>query len=164
MWIVNPDLLTVRIRDAESLTIRDANLAAVERIERWLYASIEVHQTIGVETVLSTDKYRALIERAKGFGFEIRLIYVFLDSADRQIERIRLRVAKGGHPVPDDKVRERRERSFDQLPWFFGNSDFARVYDNSGGEPKLVARRDNATGFISDEMIPDLRARFDVQV
>lgn len=164
VWIINPDLLTARIRDTESLDLRSANLAAVQRIERWLYASIEVHQTIGVETVLSTDKYRGLIEHAKLFGFEIRLIYVFLDSADRQIDRIRLRVAKGGHPVPDDKVRERRERSFDQLPWFFGNSDFARVYDNSGGEPKLVARRDDADAQISDEMIPELRARFDAQL
>lgn len=159
VWIINPDLLTVRIRDIEKLGQREANLAAVQRIEAWLYASIDTHQTIGVETVLSTDKYRALVERAIARGFDIRLIYVYLETADLQIERIRLRVAKGGHPVPDDKVRERRQRSFDQFSWFFAQANFARVYDNSGAVPELVAAKDGDEARISGRMIADLRER-----
>ena len=54
VWIINPDLLTQRIVEQEHLGIDAANLAAVERIERWLFTSVDVHQTIGVETVLST--------------------------------------------------------------------------------------------------------------
>ena len=68
VWINNPDLLTVRLRDAEKLEPLQANLEAVKRIESWLYASIDVHQTIGVETVLSTEKYRKLVEDAKNRG------------------------------------------------------------------------------------------------
>jgi hypothetical protein len=33
VWIINPDLLALRIRGAESLSLRDANLEAVRRIE-----------------------------------------------------------------------------------------------------------------------------------
>src|SRR5581483_2836706 len=58
IWIINPDLLTGRIVAREGLGVTEANLMAVKRIERWLRASIEAHQTVGVETVLSTDKYR----------------------------------------------------------------------------------------------------------
>jgi predicted ABC-type ATPase len=54
VWIVNPDLLTKRLQADEGLNLAQANLAAVTRIESWLDASIDVHQTIGVETVLST--------------------------------------------------------------------------------------------------------------
>jgi predicted ABC-type ATPase len=58
VWIINPDLLAARIRDVEGLELVAANLEAVQRIEVWLDASIRAHQTVGVETVLSTDKYR----------------------------------------------------------------------------------------------------------
>ena len=142
VWIINPDLLTARIQVAERLTLQAANLEAVKRIERWLEASLDAHQTIGVETVLSTDKYRRLVERAKERRFEVRLVYVFLRSAELQIERIRLRVAKGGHHVPDDKVRSRRERSLDQLSWFFAAADEAWLYDNSGDVPTLVGKKE----------------------
>jgi predicted ABC-type ATPase len=91
VWIVNPDLLTVRIRDVEGMAIDDANRAAVTRIEAWLEASIDVHKSIGVETVLSTPKYRRLVSHAKAKGFLVWLIYVVLDSPERNVERVKLR-------------------------------------------------------------------------
>ena len=60
-WIINPDLLTFRIRSVERKSLRGANLEAVKRVEAWLEASINAHQSIGVETVLSTAKYRRLV-------------------------------------------------------------------------------------------------------
>ncbi len=60
VWIINPDLLTQHIVEHETLALTDANLAAVQRIEAWLHSSLEVYQTIGVETVLSSAKYRRL--------------------------------------------------------------------------------------------------------
>lgn len=141
VWIINPDLLTVRLKDAEKLDLISANLAAVQRIEAWLDTSIEVHQTIGVETVLSSPKYRRLVEKAQAHDFEICFVYVYVGSVEIQLERIRARVAKGGHDVPPEKVRQRRERSFDQMPWFFWQADRAWIFDNSGTEPELVAQR-----------------------
>lgn len=141
VWIINPDLLTSKIMDVEHLPRQDANLASVVRIEKWLEASIDAHQTIGVETVLSTGKYRRLVEHAKARGFEVRLIYVFIADPEEQLERIRLRVAKGGHDVPKDKVLERRSKSLRQLGWFFDQADEAWIYDNGGAEPKLIGRK-----------------------
>lgn len=142
VWIINPDLLTVRLGRAEALDLAAANLAAVQRIEEWLEKSIFVHQTIGVETVLSSPKYRRLVDCAKVHDFEICFVYVYLRSAEMQMDRIRARVAKGGHDVPEMKVRERRTRSFEQMPWFFLRADRAWVFDNSGETPMLVASRD----------------------
>ena len=141
VWIVNPDLLAVRIRDVENLEPTAANLEAVIRIEAWLDSSIQVHKTVGVETVLSTDKYRRLVKKAKGLGFAVWLIYVVLDSPDRSIERIRLRVAKGGHHVKDDDVRRRYGRSLQQMKWFLSEADQAWIYDNSGAKPKQIAEK-----------------------
>ena len=58
VWIINSDLLAARIREVERLALAAANLEAVRRIEAWLKTSIRAHQTVGVETVLSTPKYR----------------------------------------------------------------------------------------------------------
>ncbi|WP_311267088.1 AAA family ATPase [Sphingobium sp. WCS2017Hpa-17] len=156
VWIINPDLLTVRLQETESLPLLDANLAAVQRIEAWLDASIRVHQTIGVETVLSSSKYRRLVEMARSHDFEVRLIYVFVDSVEEQLNRIRHRVAKGGHDVPADKVRLRRTRSFEQLEWFFYQSDRAWVYDNSGAELELVAQKGDGKVRVKSDAIPEL--------
>lgn len=117
-------------------------------------ASIRAHQTVGVETVLSTPKYRVLVEQAKARGFEIRLLYVTLRTADLNVQRVRLRVATGGHNVPEGKIRERRERSFQQLPWFLEQADVALIYDNSGATPTLVGRKQ--AGLIElDPQAPD---------
>lgn len=162
VWIINPDLLTVRLHEAEKLDQLAANLAAVQRIEAWLEKSISVHQTIGVETVLSSPKYRRLVELAQSHDFEVCFVYVYLQSAEMQLERIKARVAKGGHDVPENKVRERRLRSFEQLPWFFWHSDRAWIFDNSGAEPIFVAghRRVSEGGFVgnrSESLLPEIR-------
>ncbi len=141
VWIINPDLLTLHIQRHERLALPDANAEALKRIAAWLRASIRAHQTVGVETVLSTPKYRRLVRMAKAFGFEVRLLYVLLQSADLNVERVRLRVMKGGHAVPENKIRARRERSFLQLPWFLKHADQALIFDNSGTTPRRIGRK-----------------------
>lgn len=149
IWIVNPDLLTARLQIAETLSLQDANLAAVQRLEQWLEATLRVHQSVGVETVLSTAKYQRLVTLAKSLGFVFHLFYVMLDSPERNIDRVRARVLKGGHDVPTDKIVERYWRSLDQLPWFLEQADMAEVYDNSSSEPRLVLSKAN------DEVVVD---------
>jgi predicted ABC-type ATPase len=140
-WIINPDLLAARIAIVENVPLHAANVAAVVRIEHWLDASIAAHQTIGVETVLSTGKYRRLVESAKKLNYKVYLIYVMLYSVERNIARVRSRVKGGGHAVPEDKIRDRHAKSLDQMPWFLAESDEALLFDNSGAEPRLVGTK-----------------------
>lgn len=154
VWIINPDLLTQRIIDQERLDRPDANLQAVERIMHWLKASLQTHQTVGVETVLSTSKYRDLVDMAKAAGFEVRLIYVMLRSPEMNVERVKLRVLRGGHDVPANKVLSRYANSLGQLPWFLTAADRAYVFDNSGAAPRLVAEKIATGDLILDPEAP----------
>jgi len=140
--IINPDLLASRIRATERLGLKAANIEAVKRIESWLIASIDVHESIGVETVLSTDKYRRLVRAAKSKGFEIRLVYVILQNPALNVERVRLRVRKGGHGVPEQKIRKRWGRSLKQLSWFLREADWALLLDNSRNL-RVIGRKEN---------------------
>jgi predicted ABC-type ATPase len=148
VWIINPDLLTERIEQVEGLTARDANIQAVVRVEAWLEASINAYQTIGVETVLSTDKYRRLVLIAKQQQFEFRLTYIILQSPDLNVERVRLRAKKGGHNVVEAKIRERWAKSLAQLPWFLDHADWATIYDNSFEKPRRVGLKRDGTIYL----------------
>ena len=59
----------------------------------------------------------------------------------RNIERVRFRVSKGGHDVPNDKIVARYARSLAQMPWFLAEADLAWFYDNSGAAPRLVGKK-----------------------
>jgi predicted ABC-type ATPase len=157
VWIINPDLLTQRIQDVERLPLDEANVQAVLRIEAWLEASIRAHQTVGVETVLSTDKYRRLVLDAKQRQFEFRLIFVVLASPDLNVQRVRLRVSKGGHDVPEAKIRKRWTRSLGQLPWYLDQADQAAIFDNSGAIPQLIGRKQRGVIVIDPEAPRALR-------
>ena len=156
VWIINPDLLTAKIVEEEGLELTAANLAAVNRVEAWLYTSIDAYQTIGVETVLSSPKYRALVTHGRQRGFEVRMIYVVLASAELQLARIRRRVREGGHDVPADKVIDRRRRSFKELCWFANHVDQLFIFDNSSGPPDLVAQKVSGRLLLMGAMAIDL--------
>jgi len=101
------------------------------------------------------------VNKAKQRGFEIRFVYVYVDTLERQLERIRFRVVKGGHDVPADKVAARRGRSFRECPWFFWQAHQAWIFDNSGAEPKLVGWKETEhLAEFSGEMIEELFDEF----
>ena len=153
VWIINPDILTARIQVEEGLDLLSANVEAAERIHLWLKVSIDTYQTKGDETVLSTCKYRSLVLAAKRRGFEIHLIYVVLKSVELNIARVALRVRNGGHDVPRDKIVERRQRFFEQLPWFFAHADRALIYDNSNSPKKFVEKKDGKISIDSRRIV-----------
>lgn len=52
-----------------------------------------------------------LLTRARDSGYDVTLIFLFLDSVETCLARIRERVRKGGHDVPEADVRRRYVRS-----------------------------------------------------
>jgi len=143
----HPDVHSVLVGASSEQQVQ-ANVEAVVRVEAWLKASINAYQTIGVETVLSTDKYRRLVLIAKQQQFEFRLTYIILESPDLNVERVRLRVKKGGHDVVEAKIRERWAKSLEQLPWFLDQADWAAIYDNSAEKPRRVGLKRDGTIYL----------------
>lgn len=154
--IINPDIFAKRLESIERVPAEAANLEAVRRIESWLETSILAGHTVGVETVLSTPKYRRLVELAKSLKFEFQLIYVMLASVDLNVERVALRVKRGGHAVPEEKIRSRHGRSLAQLPWFFDQTDLALIYDNSNASPVLVGQKTPSMSWLDVNAPEDL--------
>lgn len=156
--IINPDLFAKRICEIERIDLRAANLAAVQRIEVWLETSILAGHTVGVETVLSTDKYRRLVLLAKRLGYAYQLVYVALDRPERNVERVRLRKQRGGHDVAEDDIINRYHRSLAQLPWFLDQADDALLYDNSGATLRRIGRKQEGTITLDEDALPAVAA------
>ena len=72
-------------------------------------------ETFALETTLSGKTYIRLLRRAKEFGFEIELHYLWLANPAQAITRVRRRVREGGHHVPAADVRRRFKRSLAHL-------------------------------------------------
>lgn len=61
----------------------------------------------GIETTLATRSLLKMSEEAQKQGYFVTVLYFWLDSPERAIERIKARVAAGGHNIPEETVRRR---------------------------------------------------------
>ena len=87
-----------------------------------------------IETTLSGAGILRHMEVARSEGYRIVLHYVALSSPEHALDRIRNRVALGGHDVPEIDVRRRFLRSNSNLAIAAKLADEIVVYDNSKSE------------------------------
>src|ERR1700722_4030264 len=114
--ILNADELANSLLASDpSLSMGDANLRAVCAIDEKVIASIERQETFLVETVLSTEKYKPAVIRARELGYFVGLVFVSLASPELNVARVELRFHRGGHNVPQEKILDRFEKSHRNL-------------------------------------------------
>lgn len=128
----NPDEATQRIRSSNPhMSERDANSAAWHEGKRLLEDAIANRLVFALETTLGGDTITGLLSRAIAEGIEVRMWYVALATPDLHIARVRARVVRGGHDIPESKIRERYERSRINLIRLLPRLTELRVFDNS---------------------------------
>ena len=127
----NPDLVAKAMVDRDGLTLEEANVRAWNLGYDLLNRSIERNEDFSFETTLGGNSIAQALLRAAASGLEVFVFYVGLDSPDRHIARVAARVARGGHPIPAKKIRERYPKSLANLIKLLACASEARVYDNS---------------------------------
>ena len=60
-----------------------------------------------IETTLAALTYLDKIAAWQRAGYTVALVFLRLPSADHAIERVRRRVAAGGHDIPEETIRRR---------------------------------------------------------
>jgi predicted ABC-type ATPase len=149
----NPDDAAARIRHARPhVSEAEANSQAWNQGTRLLQRAIAERLNFAFETTLGGNTIPALLSSALSAGLEVRVWYVGLSSVELHIARVRARVEKGGHPIPEQKIRERFDRSRLNLIRLLPRLTELLVYDNSSeanpdaGEhpqPKLLLHMDS---------------------
>jgi predicted ABC-type ATPase len=110
------------------------------------------------ETVFS-DPVGAKLEslkQAQAAGYTVLLIFIGIDSADTSAVRVDLRVSKGGHDVPPNKIAERFGRTMRNLERALVELENVRVYDNTDLDMpyRMVASRDEGQNLVVYDPIP----------
>jgi predicted ABC-type ATPase len=133
--MLDPDALARDLSPANpSAAAVAAGRQALELTEEYLNAKV----SFAVETTLAGRRIVTLMRAAKERGYEVNLAFVALNSPEKNISRIRERVARGGHFIPDLDVRRRYARSFGNLPEALRLADLALLFDNSGDDARPV--------------------------
>ena len=108
----------------------------LERIEELIALEVD----FGFETTLTTLSYVNTIKFAKEKGYNVTLIYFWLDNVNLAIERVKLRVSEGGHNIPEEVIRRRYYRGMANLTAKFINiCDYWIVINNSTRPFNFVA-------------------------
>src|ERR1700687_1183273 len=139
---INPDDIAAGLAGTLAERTKQAQLIADKRRDECIRAK----RSFSFETVMSHPSKIEVLVRAKEAGYTVLLYFVGTDDPQTNIERVALRVALGGHPVPDDKVRDRWLRTMVLLQQAIRSSDRAYIFDNSlvgslDTVPRLVVHR-----------------------
>ena len=91
------------------------------------------------ETTLSGITNLRKIELWQRLGYQVKLWFLSLPSADVAISRVAIRVAQGGHDIPEDVIRRRFKSGLDNFHSRYSNIvDSWAFYDSSGFQPVLI--------------------------
>lgn len=81
----------------------EAGKLMLKRIDELL----QKEESFSIETTLSTRSYFKLVETAHQKGYNVTLLYFWLESPEQAIRRVAKRVENGGHDISKDIIIRR---------------------------------------------------------
>ncbi len=138
MEFLNADLLAAGLSPLQpgSMGVRSARLL----LARWREL-VSQRRDFAFESTLSGRTYAGMLRAARAAGYKVRLCYLWLPNISMSLRRVRQRVRKGGHNVPELDLRR---RFFPSLQNFFSLylplADEALLFNAASHPPQLVAR------------------------
>ena len=73
----------------------------------------------GIETTLATRTILKTVKMAQEAGYTVTLLYFWLNSPELAIERVKARVATGGHDIPEETIRRRYKVGIDYFFYYY---------------------------------------------
>lgn len=104
---------------------------------------IENSKSLTFETVMSFPDKIEFLRNAQLKGYRTYLYYVATENPEINISRVRYRVSRGGHHVPEDKIIGRYKRSLELLRSAVMCTHRAYIFDNSTHEHVWLAEITN---------------------
>ncbi|MFF5380047.1 zeta toxin family protein [Pedobacter suwonensis] len=118
----------------ESVAIQ-AGKIMLNRIDELLLQNAD----FAIETTLTTKSYLNTIKKAKASGYQVTLLFFWLNDVELAIERVKMRVSEGGHDIPEDVIRRRYKKGMQNLQQFIKSVDFWFVLNNSQKTLQFIA-------------------------
>lgn len=120
-----------------------------------IHALINEQADFALETTLSTKSYVSLIARAKNLGYNITLVFFWLNTSELAVQRVAERVKNGGHNIPVEIIKRRYTRGLSNLFQLFMHvCDLWMVIDNSDRAMSFIAKGQKS--LVSEVINPEL--------
>ena len=113
---------------------------------------MEKGNSFNEETTLTGKTILKLIDKVREKNYKLHLFYVSVGSPDISKERIKKRVADGGHHIPDEVVDKRYKESLKNFEKILKKFDNVVVYDNSVRFRTLLQIIDKKVIKIADDL------------
>lgn len=126
----NPDTCARELVAQLGLGQEEANGRAWSQGRDRLEAAITQEANFAFETTLGARSIPDLLVRAAG-THDVAMVFCGLSSPEQHIARVQQRVAHGGHPIPEQKIRERWIASRANLIRLMPLLARLQVFDNS---------------------------------
>lgn len=125
---INADNIALEL--SQGGDIGKVRLQAGKMFLKKLHDHINENKSFVVETTLAGKYYfPRIIEKLKRKKYKIILIYIFIASAAEAVNKVKQRVKKGGHSVPEEDIVRRFGRSKNNFWNFYKNSvDSWKIY------------------------------------
>lgn len=140
-YFVNADLIAAGLSPftPEQAALRAGRLM-LEEIRGYAKRAV----SFAFETTLSGLIYTRYIHKWQEAGYRIKLIFLSLPDVEMAIERVKNRVAQGGHNVDVSVILRRFDKGLNNFHNVYKNLvDNWIFYDNSGESPQLIEKGKN---------------------
>lgn len=102
---------------------------------------IAAEKTFALETTLASRSIVKLLKGAQEKGYYVTLLYFWLNTPDLAVERVKNRVAAGGHNVTEVTIRRRYEAGIHNLfELYLPICDYWMITDNSLSPMEIIAK------------------------
>ena len=136
---LNADLIAAGLAPLES---RHSDVLAGRLMLEEIDRLVAEGRSFAFETTLAGRGYLRRIEQWRRMGCRVTVLFLSLPSPELAIERVRQRVAQGGHSLPDDVVRRRFDAGLENLRNVYSaRVDDWVLFDNGGRVPVVIDRR-----------------------
>ncbi len=106
------------------------------------------------ETTLASRSFAPFVRQSQQEGYEVHLLYVWLNNPELAVRRVAMRVKKGGHHVPTEDIKRRYIRGVRNLKQIYMPMvDSWRIYDNSLPPPQKIAGMENGETFVYNKTL-----------
>ena len=127
--ILDPDAIARSLQELSAGATSD--IEAGKQVLRTAECLIRDGQNFTVETTLPGATYLKMAVRAKEAGFNVVGFFVGTSSVEVNLDRVRARVKKGGHDVPESDQRRRNPRTLANMQSLLPLLDLVVIFDNS---------------------------------
>lgn len=126
----NPDTYARALMEQQACSQQQANGEAWKEGVRRLDEAVTEGSSFAFETTLGG---RTIVEKliAAASTHDLLMWFCGLRDAEQHIARVAFRVAQGGHPIPEERIRARCLTSFRNLLDLMPHLAYLSVYDNS---------------------------------